>query len=147
MKCTAKLICSLITTLVLTALPYCYSQDVSGMAGAVTDSSGAAIPNASVMLSNPTTGLKFTQITNGIGTYHFANLPPGQGYEATFTANGFAPVVIKNIYLTVSTIRTQNAILNVGAAAEQVEVTASNSEVTIDTTDATIGNTFRRERA
>ena len=142
MKCTSKLICSLIAVVVLTALPYCYSQDVSGMAGEVTDSSGAAIPNASVMLSNPTTGLKFTQITNAIGTYHFANLPPGQGYEATFTANGFAPVVIRNIYLTVSTIRTQNAVLNVGAAAEQVEVTASNSEVTIDTTDATIGNTF-----
>ena len=38
-------------------------------------------------------------------------------------------------------MRTQNATLVVGANTE-VEVTASNSEVTIDTNDATIGNTF-----
>ena len=41
-----------------------------------------------------------------------------------------------------ATVRTQNATLTIGARARAVEVTATNSEVTIDTTSATIGNTF-----
>ncbi len=128
--------------LVLTSLPLCYGQDVSGMTGEVTDSSGAAIAGATVTLKNAATGLQFTATTNSVGVYRFSEIPPGQGYEATFTATGFTLFDIKNIYLNVATIRTQNATLTVGAQAQAVEVTASNSEVTIDTTTATIGNTF-----
>jgi hypothetical protein len=112
------------------------------MAGEVTDQSGAEVPGAVVTLRNPSTGAKYTQTTNATGFYRFAEIPPGQGYEATFTAKGFNPVVVNGIYLTVGTTRTQNVTLTVGARAEAVEVTATNSEVTIDTTSATIGNTF-----
>jgi hypothetical protein len=140
MKNVVKLLCCMLAALVLTAVPACYGQGVSGMTGSVTDSSGAVIPGAVVTLSNATTGLKFTQTTNGVGEYVFANIPPGQGYEATFSAAGFTTTTIKSIYLTVATVRTQNATLSVGAHTE-VQVTASNSEVTIDTTDATVGNT------
>jgi hypothetical protein len=117
------------------------AQDVSGMTGTVTDSSGAALPGAVVVLTNKTTGVKFTQTVTASGNYRFADVPPGAGYEAIFSISGFAPLDVKNIYLTVATVRTQNATLTAGANQE-IEVTASNSEVTIDTTDATIGNTF-----
>ncbi len=119
-----------------------YGQDVSGMVGTVTDATGAAVPGVTVTLKNLATGAKYTETTNATGMYRFSEIPPGQGYEAVFTANGFAPLDIKNIYLTVATTRTQNAILAVGAHAETVEVSAANAEVTIDTTDATVGNTF-----
>lgn len=117
------------------------AQDVSGMVGTVTDATGAAVPGVTVTLTNKTTGLKFTQTTGANGTYRFTDVPPGTGYEAVFSSAGFAPLDIKNIYLTVASTRTQDAKLLAGANTE-VEVTASNSEVTIDTTDATIGNTF-----
>jgi hypothetical protein len=113
----------------------------SGMTGVVTDASGAVVPGVVVTLTNKTTGLTFTQTTNAAGLYRFSDIPPGQGYEAIFKGPSFAPVDIKNIYLTVATIRTQDASLTPGSSTE-VEVTASNSEVTIDTTDATVGNTF-----
>lgn len=120
-----------------------HSQETtSGMTGTVTDQSGAAVPNAKVTLSNPTTGVKFEVTANGTGFYRFSDIPPGQGYIATFSAPGFASVQVKDIYLTVSNIRTQNAALNVGQQVSTVEVTASNSEVTIDTTTPEIGNTF-----
>ena len=142
MKNVVKLLCCTLAMFVLTSLPLAYGQAAtSGMTGEVTDSSGAVIPGAEVTLSNATTGLKFTQTTNGTGEYRFANIPPGQGYEATFSASGFTPVDVKSIYLTVATVRTQNATLSVGAHTE-IEVTASNSEVTINTSDATVGNTF-----
>jgi hypothetical protein len=121
------------------------AQSVSGMTGTVVDSSGAVVPGATVTLTNKVRGLTFTQITNSSGAYRFSDIPPGDGYEATFTfggsGGGFAPLAIKNIYLTVATIRTQNATLVVGAHTE-VEVTASNSTVTINTEDASIGNVF-----
>jgi len=111
------------------------------MAGLVTDSSGASVPGATVVLTNTTTGATFTTTTGAQGFYRFSEIPPGEGYSVTFTATGFAPFEVKSIYLTVSTVRTQNATLSVGARAEKVEVTASNSEVTIDTSDATVGLT------
>jgi hypothetical protein len=142
MKNVVKLLCCTLAMLTLTSMSVCYGQAVSaGMTGEVTDSSGAVIPGAVVTLSNATTGLKFTQTTNGVGEYRFSNIPPGQGYEASFTATGFTPFDVKSIYLTVATVRPQNATLAVGAHTE-IEVTASNSEVTINTSDATVGNTF-----
>ncbi len=142
MKRLAGLIGCIFAMLVLTSLSVCYGQDVSSMTGEVTDPTGAAVTGATVTLKNGATGVQFTATTNSIGVYRFNEIPPGQGYEATFTAPGFSPFDIQNIYLTVATVRTQNATLKVGAQAQAVEVTASNSEVTIDTTTATIGNTF-----
>jgi hypothetical protein len=123
-------------------LPATYGQDVAGMTGEVSDKSGAAITGVEVTLKNATTGFKLIEFTNSIGFYRFAQIPPGQGYEADFKAKGFTPLVVRDIYLTVATVRTQNATLTVGARTDVVQVTASASEVTINTTDATIGNTF-----
>jgi hypothetical protein len=128
---------------VATQQPSAYCQETTaGMVGTVTDSSGAAVPGATVTLVNTTTGAKYTETTGAIGFYRFANIPPGEGYEVTFTAKGFAAMKVTGIYLTVATVRTQNASLAVGAQIATVEVTAANAEVTIDTTSATIGNTF-----
>ena len=115
------------------------AQDASSMTGTVVDATDAAIAGAVVTLANKTTGLTFTQTTNASGTYRFSNVPPGAGYEATVTRTGFATANIRDIYLTVAITRTQNVKLNVGANTE-VTVSASNSEVTLNTTDATIGS-------
>ena len=142
MKSAMRILCCISAMLVFTSLPVCRAQNLSGMAGDVSDASGASVPNANVTLENKTTGVKFTTTSNGIGFYRFSEIPPGQGYDAVFSAKGFATVTVHDIYLTVNSVRTQNAAMQVSAREEQVEVTASNSEVTIDTTSANIGNTF-----
>jgi hypothetical protein len=126
--------------------PVAYAQETSGMTGVVADQTGAVVPDATVTLKNPTTGAQFTVTSNAVGFYRFSEIPPGEGYVATFTAKGFQPLEIKNIYLTVATVRTQNAAMAVGAEGTTVEVSASNSEVTIDTTTATVGNTVDVEQ-
>ena len=129
--------------LVATLQPSAHCQETTAsMVGTVTDPSGAAVPDATVTLVNTTTGVKYNETTNAFGFYHFANIPPGQGYEATYKAKGFAEYKVTGIYLTVANVRTQNAILAVGTQMSTVEVTATNSEVTIDTTSAMVGNTF-----
>jgi hypothetical protein len=141
-KKVATLFCCMFALLVLTSLHVCYGQDVSGMTGEVTDSSGAALTGATVTLKNAATGQTYTATTNAQGVYRFSEVPPGEGYTATFSASGFSPVDVNSIYLTVATVRTQNAILKVGSQSQVVEVTASSADVTIDTSTATIGNNF-----
>jgi hypothetical protein len=127
---------------VLTSLPAAFGQTMASMVGEVTDPSGAVVANVSVTLTNPTVGSKYATKTNAVGFYRFSEIPPAQGYVASFAAQGFTSVTVKDIYLTVDSIRTQNVTLTVGTRQEEVQVTATNSEVTIDTTTATIGNTF-----
>jgi len=129
----------LLLTMLFGAPALLRAQDAAGMTGTVTDASGAVVPGATVTLVNKSKGLKFTLVTNSSGDYRFSNIPPGPGYEAIFTSTGFAPFDVKDIYLTVGTVRTQNA--KVAAKSDvAINVSAANAEVTINTTDATIGN-------
>lgn len=140
-SCIGTIFCAL-ATLMLAVSPVCFgqaTQAAAGMTGVVTDQSGAVIPNVAVTLTNAATGFKLTQTTNSIGVYRFADVPPGQGYEAVFTGNGFDKVDVQNIYLNASTVRTQNETLAVGAH-QTIQVNASTSEVTINTTDAVVGD-------
>jgi Carboxypeptidase regulatory-like domain len=127
--------------ILLSASTQLKAQEVSAMTGSVVDSSGAVLPGVTVTLINKARGLTYTQTTNAGGSYRFSSIPPGPGYEANFMISGFAPLTVKDISLNVATIRTQDATLIAGMHAE-VEVNASNATVTINTTDATIGNIF-----
>ena len=134
--------CFSLALLLFASVSLCSAQTTSGVIGEVTDQSGAAVPGATVELQNKTTGSKFDTTTSGEGFYRFNEIPPGQGYSITVSAKGFASFSVKDIYLTVSNTRTQNVVLSVGSQVSTVEVTASNAEVTIDTTSASVGNTF-----
>ena len=118
------------------------AQDVGSITGEVTDTSGAVIPGASVELANATTGVSFKTLTNAEGSYTIANVPPGPAYRLTVSRDGFQSQVVKDVYLNVSATRTQNVKLTVGGSTQTVEVSASSENVTLDTTDATVGNNF-----
>jgi hypothetical protein len=108
------------------------------MTGQVTDSSGALLPNTVVTLVNHNTGTKYKQTTDAHGSYSFTNVTPGSGYTVTFTHDAFSTVQVTDLTLSVSVTRTQDAKMNAGTE-QQIQVSASNQAVTIDTTDATIG--------
>jgi len=137
-KLHVAVVCTLLSGIFFTPTAL-KAQDSSSMTGVVTDATGAAIPGAVVTLNNKTTGLHFTGTTDKTGTYHFLNVPPGSGYEETIAHAGFSSLDINDIYLAVGDTRTQNAKLQAGATSE-INVTASSSEVTLNTTDATIGS-------
>lgn len=122
-----------------------HAQNVSSVNGTVQDATGAVIPGVQIDLTNPATGVTFHAKTNSEGTYRFTDIPPGPGYQLTFTHSGFSPLVIKGVYLNVAAARTQNAKLMAGANVTE-EVTANSQLVTIDTEDATVGNNFQVEK-
>jgi hypothetical protein len=115
----------------------------TSLRGAVTDKTGAAIANARVTLNNIDQGLKRETTTDNTGEYEFIALPPG-AYSLTVELTGFRRFEQKNLQLQVNLPATQNVGLEVGATTETVEVSAQ--AVTLNTTDASLGNAFNENQ-
>lgn len=129
--------------LALTLVSQVMAQAVASITGSVADTSGAYITGASVTLENPSTGAVYKTKTNSQGVYTISNLPPGPGYKITIDANGFKSAVVTEMYLNVNTTRSQSVRLTVGGSAQTVEVSAAGQDVTLNTTDATVGNNYQ----
>ena len=141
----------LLYAFMLASLTLCLSavaamgQSTAGVTGTVKDSNGAVIAGAEVKLTDTKTGAELTTKTNDQGVYQFQKLLPGTGYTLTFTNPGFQTFVINDVALGVDTTATHNAELTIGEVSGTVVVTASN-EVTLNTTDASIGNVIGERR-
>jgi Carboxypeptidase regulatory-like domain len=107
--------------------------------GVVTDKSGAVIVGAHVTLLNIEEGQERSIETGAAGEFNFLALPPG-AYTLAAEAPGFRKFERKNLQLLVNTPSTSNITLEVGTASQTVEV--SGQVVTLNTTDATLGNAF-----
>ena len=121
------------------------AQEVASLTGVVTDKTGAVIPQALVKVTDTKTSATFVTVTNGVGSYTFTRLLPGPGYTVEVTKDGFQSVSITNIYLGVDATHTQNVQLQVGKVGEVVEVRGSGSQVTLNTTDASVSTTLPME--
>ncbi len=135
--------------LLLSVLLFCSvrlnAQNSASITGLVTDATGAVIPGVSVVLENPSTSVTFKAVTNSEGSYMIQNVPPGPGYKVTFDSTNFKPVTITGLYMNVGATRTQSARMMVGGESQSIEVSAANQNITLDTTDATIGNNYEVE--
>ncbi len=136
----SRLLQAFVLATVFLIAPHSKAQDQASITGSVTDPTGAVIPGAKVELSNAATGISFEQTTDEIGTYRFLKVPPAAGYKLTFTHEGFATGVISDVPLSVGITRTQNMVLTVGGESQTVAVSAGGQNVTLNTTDASIGN-------
>ena len=82
-------------------------------------------------------------VSNAEGSYTISNIAPGPGYTETVSRDGFETTVLSGLYLNVGVTRSQNVKLAVGSISVTVAVSAANETVTLDTTDATVGNNFQ----
>jgi hypothetical protein len=113
------------------------AQSVLGSVfGTVHDSSGAAIPNAKVVLHRVETGTDRTVISGPTGDYEAINVEAGT-YNITATAAGFASTTGEGIKLIARQQLRYDVMLGVSATAENVVVNASSTGV-IDTDNAQI---------
>ncbi|HEX3373522.1 MAG TPA: carboxypeptidase regulatory-like domain-containing protein, partial [Edaphobacter sp.] len=102
--------------------------------GTITDPSGAAVPNAAVVVTNTDTGVSRSLTTNGDGLYAANFLQPGH-YEVTASGASFGKSVHKNLTLTVGQILTVDAALPAGSVSSAVEVTAAAPLIDPDKTE------------
>ncbi|MDQ6787080.1 MAG: TonB-dependent receptor [Acidobacteriota bacterium] len=100
------------------------SQALNGqIEGVVTDSSGAAIANANVIVRNIETGSERTVTSDESGFYRAPLLPLGT-YRVTVESPNFKRLVREGITLTTGETATINLSLEPGGVTETVTVTA-----------------------
>jgi hypothetical protein len=119
------------------------SAGTSALAGAITDPSGAAIPNVTVTITNNATGQSRTTTTGPDGTYRFNLLQPGN-YKVSFAAAGFKTADVSSVTLNVTETPELSRTLEVGAQAEQVTVEAAAE--TLQTQSSTLGTTVTSQQ-
>jgi hypothetical protein len=100
-----------------------HAQSTSArLSGEVVDQNSAVVPDAAVMIVNPSTGLTRETTTNEVGFYTFPSLAPG-GYMVTVRREGFAPIEIRDILLNVNDQKVLQIQLKAGEITEAVQVT------------------------
>lgn len=114
------------------------SGDVNGT---ITDPSGAAVPNAKVILKNTETGASQSTTSNATGAYRFSLLNPGT-YSVSATSQGLQGTP-HTISVAVGQSSTMNIQLQVSGATQTVEVTAEGG--VIQTDNANVATTISPE--
>ena len=112
--------------------------------GTVTDSNGGVIPNATVTIKNESTGIARTATTNSSGNYRFPNLVVGV-YSVTVRADGFGDQTTKGQKVSVAAASRFDAILKPASVAGEVDVTAGDSALTINTDDQQLSTLLDNE--
>jgi Carboxypeptidase regulatory-like domain len=105
--------------------------------GAVTDQSGAVVPDTAVTVTNTQNGLVTKATTASNGTYVVPQLAVGN-YTVTFAKQGFKSLTRSGIVLTTAEVATVNGTLTVGNVVQTVEVSA-NAEM-VKTGTAALGS-------
>jgi hypothetical protein len=112
------------------------------LTGRVTDPSGAVIPNVAVVVTNTDTGAQVKVKSSGTGEYAVPFLLPGP-YKVTASGSGFRSYEHTGIVLQTSQKVQEDIQLTLGAANENVVVTAATPLV--DATTATVGQVLTAE--
>jgi Carboxypeptidase regulatory-like domain/TonB dependent receptor len=111
--------------------------------GLVTDSSGAAIPDAKVNVANESTGVSHDLTTSAEGRYILPLLLPGE-YRVTVEKAGFKRFVRSGIRLNVQQNRSIDVELTVGEVATTVDVVGAPPPV--ETNSSTLATVIESKR-
>jgi len=112
----------------------------SSLSGTVIDPQGNTVAGANITATNVATGTARAATSSKEGAYQIPQLAPGT-YRVRAEGSGFASLILEDVQVLVSTPVTLNInFKQLGAVSETV--TVQGGEAVINTTDATIGNTF-----
>ena len=135
-SCVSRIAAVVLCLLVLAGVVEA-QQATALLTGTIKDSSGAVIPGAKVTLKNSNTNIARTANSNKDGEFLFTLIPIGT-YEVEVEQAGFSKYVRKGITLEINQNARLDVVLQVGTAAQIVEVTGGVTQV--DTISDTIGH-------
>src|SRR5262245_33143257 len=115
----ARVIVFLLT--VQLASPLVFAQNSSALSGVVTDSNGAVIEGATVVVKDEATGTTFTTKTVGNGSFVVPALGNGV-YSVGVSAPGFKQIVTSGVKVHAGSPASVRVVLEVGATSESVTV-------------------------
>lgn len=108
----------------------------TSLRGTIKDPSGALVPGAKITITDKATGKSISAIADSAGQYNFAQIAPSN-YTIQVTASGFGQQT-KSAELLVNQPATIDFALSVQASTVTVDVSAEAQ--TLNTTDASLGN-------
>ena len=111
--------------------------------GSVRDSTGAALPGATVDVKNVSTGVIQSSVADDQGRYNIPELIVGT-YEISAMLQGFGTVVQQNITLTVGAQRVVDFELPVGSLQESITVEGAAAQV--DVVSAAVTTTIEQKQ-
>src|SRR6202030_1167325 len=120
------------------------AQDIFGrIAGTITDSSGGAVPNAQVTITNEATLISRNVTADKSGYFAADELPAGT-YSVTGEEAGFKTTTKKGNVLSAGGRRTLDLSLVVGVVSETETLTATGN--TVNTTAGEISTTSEEKQ-
>ncbi len=127
----------------LTGLPAFAQSDSSSLSGTVTDTSGAVVPNAKVVVHNAATRTDRDAVTNSVGSFNIPNLAPGD-YSIRVDSSGFQTTTLDNVHVDPSIGRRVDISMHVGDAKTVVTVEAGVNA--IQTESAAVGQLVTQDQ-
>lgn len=134
----AALLCFVIFPLVVNA-----QFDSATILGAVTDTTGAVIPNAVVQLINPATGTTVVTTADAQGSFQFLNVKIGT-YQIKAEVQGFSTVITENVTVAVNSRQQVDIQMKTGEVSETVTVT--DAPELLETNSSERGQVIVREQ-
>jgi hypothetical protein len=124
------------------AAPFAHAQE-AGLAGTVTDATGAAVPQAGIAVRNIETGVERRTRTDDRGRYSLAPLAIGR-YTLTAEAPGFRTITVSDIYLTIGQTSVTDVVMQVGQVNERITVADTSPLLQAD--QAAVGQTVENKK-
>jgi hypothetical protein len=100
--------------------------------GTVTDTTGAAVAGAKIVVLETSMNFESRTETNAEGIFRVQSLQPGT-YDVSFEAAGFKRMVQKGLLLKVGDTLPVNATMQLGQLTEQVQVTTQGALLETET--------------
>ncbi len=124
--------------------PFAISQSGGNVAisGTIMDPSNAVVPAAKISVTENSTGVTRTTISNGSGQFNVPSLAPGT-YTVKVSAKGFAQSV-QTFTLLADQVRNLNVHLQVGQQNQQITVQAA--AVTVNTVNPVLSHVMEQSR-
>jgi hypothetical protein len=117
--------------LLTTSLLSAQSGTSSALAGSISDSSGAAVPNARVKAVEVNTSAVRVVQSNAVGRFLFSQLNPGS-YRIEVSAAGFAFQQSQPVTVSVGQTSTVNFTLSPASTSQSIEVSAQSGLLSLE---------------
>lgn len=118
------------------------SSSTASLSVTFSDSSGALVPEAHLIVRNSDTTQEQQTNSGKTGSATFSFLKPGR-YTLTISKDSFADVIVDHILLNVGDDEQLHVSLKIGTASQTVNVDAGG--LTINTTDASVSTLVDRK--
>jgi hypothetical protein len=140
----SKFLSIVFASLFLTSAAVSAQQSASsGLAGQVTDSSQAAVPGATVTVTNAGTNAQRTAVTDGEGRFSIPALPPA-AYHIKVELQGFQTAELPNFVLRQG--ETARPTITLGLATVSESVTVTGEAPLLQTQSASVGQVINEKQ-